>query len=176
MVYVSASKPDPAARHLDPYVLAHRWGWWYVAGYCHTRNQVRTFRVDRIQSLTLLDTVFQIPADFNAREFLARDFQGQPQVHARLRFKPEAAHIARINRNSYQSLEEQPDGSIVVTMVSPDLNWAASSILMHGPEVEVLEPPECRRMVRDWAQAILVQYDREEGGWTNQIAFHSNII
>ncbi|MBM3151115.1 MAG: YafY family transcriptional regulator [Chloroflexi bacterium] len=164
MTYASASHPEPGTRRLDPYALALRWGWWYVAGFCHTRRELRTFRVDRIHSLTLLGDTFQIPADFDAREFLARDFQGQPQVMAKLRFAPEAAHIACVNRSYYEALEEQPDGSVVVTMPAPDLNWAASSVLAHGPTVTVLDPPELRRMVRAWSQAIFAQYVEQEGG------------
>jgi predicted DNA-binding transcriptional regulator YafY len=160
MVYASASAPEPAARRLDPYALALRWGWWYAVGFCHSRNEVRTFRVDRIHNLTLLGDTFQIPAGFDAREFLARDFQRQP-VQARLRFRAEAAHIARANRSNWDALEEQADGSVAVTMSAPDLNWAASSVLAHGPAVTVLEPPELRDLVCQWAQAVVNLYEKE---------------
>ena len=159
MVYHSASAPEPGARKLDPYALALRWGWWYVVGYCHTRQEVRTFRIDRIQDLTLQAEVFPAPPDFNAREFLARHFQGQPQVRVRFRFVPEAAHIARINRAYWDVFEEQADGSVVVTASAPDLNWAASSALAYGPVLEVLDPPELRRLVRNWAQGIVKLYE-----------------
>jgi predicted DNA-binding transcriptional regulator YafY len=43
-------------------------------------------------------------------------------------------------------------------MSSPDLNWAASSILMYGPAVEVLEPAELRDLVRQTAQATVDLY------------------
>jgi predicted DNA-binding transcriptional regulator YafY len=158
MVYASASTPETERRHLDPYALALRWGWWYVVGYCHSRGEVRTFRVDRIHELILLGEVFQVPATFNAREFLASDFQGQMHVEAKLRFKPEAAHLARINRAYYESLEELPDGSVVVSMTSPDLDWAASSILMYGPVVEVLEPEPLWELVGHRARATAEQY------------------
>ncbi len=158
MVYQSASTPEPGVRKLDPYALAFHWGWWYVVGHCHIRQEVRTFRIDRIQELTLLGEVFQSPADFDAREFMSRDFQGQTQVQARLRFTAESAHIARLNRAYWDVFEEQPDGSVVVTLLTPDLNWAASSALAYGPTVEVLDPPELRQLVRDWAQAIVTLY------------------
>ena len=158
MLYQSASASEPGARKLDPYALALRWGWWYVIGYCHTRQEVRTFRIDRIQELTLLGEVFQAPAEFNAREFMASNFQGQTQVLVRLRFTAEAAQVARLNRPYWESLEEQPDGSVVVTASAPELNWAASTVLAYGPVVEVLDPPELRQLVRDWAQAIVPLY------------------
>jgi predicted DNA-binding transcriptional regulator YafY len=159
MLYQSASSKEPASRKLDPYAIAFRWGWWYVVGFCHSRRSVRTFRIDRIQVLTITDEPFQAPADFDARAFLAEALQGQPQVQARLRFNPEAALIARTNPALWEAFEEQPDGSVVVVTSAPDLNWAASTILAYGPAVEVLDPPELRQLLRDWTQAILRLYN-----------------
>jgi predicted DNA-binding transcriptional regulator YafY len=47
-----------------------------------------------------------------------------------------------------------PDGSVDATLYSPDLNWAASTILSLGPGVTVLAPPDLRRLVREWANEI----------------------
>lgn len=162
MVYASASTPEPGTRRLDPYALALRSGWWYVVGFCRRRNEVRTFRVDRIYELSLLGEVFQVPVDFDARDFLAHDFQGQPQLQAKLRFPPETTYIARLNRANWDAFEEKPDGSVVVSMTSPDVNGAASSVLMYGPAVIVLEPEELRALVRQWAQAVAGLYPGTE--------------
>jgi predicted DNA-binding transcriptional regulator YafY len=158
MVYQSVTAAEAGARLLDPYALAHRAGWWYVVGYCHTRREVRLFRIDRIQELALSDESFQAPADFDARDFVSRALQAPQQVQVRLRFAKEAASIARMNRLSWETFEEQPSGAIVVKMSAPDLNWAASIVLSFGPAVEVLEPPELRRLVQAWSEAISRQY------------------
>jgi predicted DNA-binding transcriptional regulator YafY len=155
MLYQSASRPAPGTRQLDPYALAFRWGWWYVVGYCHTRREVRTFRLDRIQELTVLKQTFQTPAGFDARAFMEETTRGQPQVLARLRFSRAAAPVARLNRLFWSKLTEQPDGSLLVTFPAPDLDWAASTILAYGPVVEVIDPPELRQLVHAWAQAII---------------------
>ena len=161
MTYASASSDLPSVRKLDPYALAFRWGWWYVLGYCHTRREIRTFRIDRIQGLNLSDETFQPPVDFNAREFMAQAFQGQAMVQARLRFSAKAARIAQLNRTTCETFEEQADGSVVVTIATPDLAWAASTVLAYGPDVEVLDPPELRRLLGNWAQAIVSLYNHQ---------------
>lgn len=158
MVYRSQSQPEPRQRELDPYALVLRWGWWYVFGHCHLRNDIRSFRVDRIAELTLLDQTFQMPGDFSVQEHLALEFRNQSPVQVRLRFAPEAAHVALDNRAMWQTCEPQPDGSIVVTTTMPDLQWAASMALGFGPIIKVLEPEELRRMVSEWATAIAAQY------------------
>jgi predicted DNA-binding transcriptional regulator YafY len=161
MFYQSASAREPGKRKLDPYAIAFRWGWWYAVGYCHTRHSVRTFRIDRIQELNLLNETFQAPVEFNARAFMEQAIQGQAQVQARVRFAKEAAHLARTNRTLWDALEEQADGSVVVTFSTPDLNWAASTVMAYGPLVEVLHPPELRHLLQDWAQTIARLYNRK---------------
>ena len=158
MLYQSASRSNPEIRQLDLYALAFRWGWWYVVGYCHTRRELRTFRLDRIRDLTVLKQTFQVPAGFDARAFMAEATRGQPQVRARLKFSHAAAQTARSNSFFWSEFTEQADGSLVVTLPAPDLNWAASTILAYGPAVEVLDPPELRQLVHAWAQATANLY------------------
>ncbi len=129
-----------------------------MAGHCHNHDQVRTFRVDRIDDLSLTAQDFQIPGDFDIQFYLANEWKDQPQIRVRMHFAAEGAHLAHYNRAIWCSMEDQPDRSVVVTMTAPDLNWAASNALMYGPWVTVLEPEELRRMVAEWAQAIAGHY------------------
>ena len=69
MNYQSSQVPHPSSRRLNPYALVHRWGWWYVVGFCHVHQEIRTFRVDRISEITLLDSTFAHPTDFNLHAY-----------------------------------------------------------------------------------------------------------
>jgi predicted DNA-binding transcriptional regulator YafY len=158
MTYLGGSQPEGACRELDAYALLHRWGWWYVVGFCGLRQEVRTFRVDRIAELTLLDQQFNVPNDFDIRHYLATELQAQPLYTARLRFPPQAARAAQESRPYWESYQEQPDGSVLVSLASPTLEWAASTALAYGPAVEVLEPPELRQMVAEWAAGVANKY------------------
>jgi predicted DNA-binding transcriptional regulator YafY len=158
MYYQSSQVPHPSQRGLDPYALVHRWGWWYVIGFCHVHQDVRTFRVDRISEITILDRIFSQPPDFNLQTYLKNELQAQPQVIARLRFEPSFANIVAGNHSYWEAVETQPDGSVEVTFPSPTLEWAASTTLAYGPAVEVLDPPELRRMVAEWLEAIVRKY------------------
>lgn len=158
MTYRSGSSPHPVQRELDPYALVHRWGWWYVIGHCHLRDEVRSFRVDRIEALNLTAQVFLAPKEFDIRQYLARDWQAQPQVRVKMRFAAEMAHVAHYNRSAWESLSEAPDGAVEVIFDIPDLTWAASTILAYGPQVTVLEPEELCRIVAEWAAVIVTNY------------------
>lgn len=161
-LYQSAAAGKTTKRKVDPYAIVVRAGSWYLVGYCHLRRAPRTFRVDRIQKLTLLTTSFQMPDGFDAHQYLEQELQEQPSIQARLRFVPEAAHIVSNIKNLWESVQQDPDGSSVVTLRSPDLAWLASVTLSFASYATVLEPPALRDMVREWAQATLDLYTKSQ--------------
>ncbi|MGM0855108.1 MAG: helix-turn-helix transcriptional regulator [Bacillota bacterium] len=56
-------------RVVDPYRIIYWNNKWYVIGFCHLRNDIRSFRVDRIESLMLTENKFNRPENFSARDF-----------------------------------------------------------------------------------------------------------
>jgi len=58
MLYRSRSQPGPTRRDVDFYALLHRWGWWYAIGFCHLRQAIRSFRIDRIIELDVREEIF----------------------------------------------------------------------------------------------------------------------
>ena len=159
MHYQSTTGDKVTERQVDPYALVYRGGWWYLVGYCHLRDALRTFRVDRIQGLETLSQTFQMPDDFEVHAYLEQEFVDQPVVRAKLRFKPEGAHVALSERSIWEALEENSDGSVDVSLSAPDLTWLASITISFANLVTVLEPPELRKMVREWARSVVELYD-----------------
>ena len=161
-VYQSAANAEATQRKIDPYALVFRAGLWYLVGYCHLRAAPRTFRVDRIQKMSVLSQSFQIPENFDIHKYLENEFRDQPAIRARLQFAPEASYIAASNRVIWESMQENPDGSTDVTLTAPNLHWLASMTLSFANLVTVLEPPELREMIREWAQATANLYQPQE--------------
>ncbi len=56
---------DESRRELDPYGLVFHAGRWYVTGLDHASGEIRTFRLDRIGSVTRLDRAFTVPDGFD---------------------------------------------------------------------------------------------------------------
>jgi predicted DNA-binding transcriptional regulator YafY len=159
MLYRGRNQAQPVQRDVDPYTLVHSWGWPYCVGYCHLRQGIRSFRVDRILDLALQEQTFEEPVDFNLQAYVATDPFFQLKVRARLRFEPESALIALDNRAYWDSFEQQADGSVVVTFAAPDLEGAAGIVLRYGFPATILEPEELRELVRERARAIVAHYD-----------------
>lgn len=70
MDYRKGNGDSVSSRCIDPYGLVLWKGQWYMAGYCHQRQEVRSFRVDRIAGLEPTGAGFSRPSGFSAREFL----------------------------------------------------------------------------------------------------------
>ncbi len=162
MTYRRRSQAEPLHRDVDPYALVHRWGWWYGVGYCHLRGALRSFRVDRIVELTLLDEVFQAPDSFDAHEYLATEPHIQPRVQVTLRFAPKAALQALDDRPLWHSWEQRPDGSVIVSLAVPNLDSAVRMALGYAPDAVVLEPPELCALLCQRAEAMRAQYKPQD--------------
>lgn len=67
--YIKGNGKEQSSRQLDPYGLLFWKNRWYVVGFCHLRNEVRSFRVDRIITIAETDQKFERPLDFSARQF-----------------------------------------------------------------------------------------------------------
>jgi predicted DNA-binding transcriptional regulator YafY len=70
MEYQKGNESTPQSRSIDPYGLVYWKGNWYVIAYCHLRLDIRSFRVNRIVSITRTGVEFARPVNFSAREFL----------------------------------------------------------------------------------------------------------
>jgi predicted DNA-binding transcriptional regulator YafY len=170
MVYQSGHTPQGESREVDVYGLFHRSGWWYLVGFCHLRQGMRTFRVDRIMELEATEKDFARPSDFDFHAYIAQDWQDVPPIKVRMLFAARCAFLAQYAKGYWESFAEQPDGSIMVTFHAPDFNSGASNALTYGPGVTVLEPPEVRRIVREWASLTtdLYQDDSKKDGEANE--------
>jgi predicted DNA-binding transcriptional regulator YafY len=156
--YHGATREQASERTVSPYTLAHCRGWWYMVGHCHLRDDVRTFRIDRIEELNVLEDHADIPADFDPLPYLKMEIAPANPVCGRLRFLPEHINLASIGRNIWLSETAQEDGSLIVEFSLPNLEWATSLVLSFGGAALVEAPAPLQRMAAEWANRISAQY------------------
>src|SRR5262245_49834715 len=56
---------DETERSVDPYGLVLHWNHWYLVGWCHLRQAMRVFRLDRIIDAVAEETTFARPETFD---------------------------------------------------------------------------------------------------------------
>ncbi|MNP26015.1 hypothetical protein D3C76_1188460 [compost metagenome] len=72
MDYHTGHEAQLKRRIVDPYGIIYWNHNWYVIAYCHLRNEIRSFRVGRIVSLTQTGNPFNRPKHFSAGEFFMK--------------------------------------------------------------------------------------------------------
>lgn len=166
MRYYTASRDSESERMLDPYLLhIYRGTNPYVIGWCHKREKILWFRVDRIRSLKLLDTSFERRPDFNARDHLAMIFQhevGGVPMTVRIWFDAKTAPYIRERRwHPTQVLEEHGNGAVTLQMVVRGLNDVKRWVLGYGQGAVVKEPPELVALVKYEVEGMGQRYLQE---------------
>lgn len=81
-LHYQAWNSSVTTRLLDPYGLVYRAGYWYVPGYCHLRQDIRTFRLDRIEAVELMEGVFARPSDFDPLAYVNQAMATTPGTWA----------------------------------------------------------------------------------------------
>jgi predicted DNA-binding transcriptional regulator YafY len=163
ITYYTASSNSTSDRKLDPYLLhIYRGTNPYVIGYCHKRQGIRWFRVDRIRHLDALNEAFVQDPTFDAKDHLETIFQhevGSVSVDAVIWFDVRTAPYIRERRwHSSQILQEHLDGSVTLCMTVRGLNDLKRWVLGYGQGAIVKQPPELVRLVRQDAEGLLRRY------------------
>jgi predicted DNA-binding transcriptional regulator YafY len=132
---------------LDPYRVVYYHGGLYLYARAHEYDQVRTFAVERIQRIEVLESTFEVPRDFSVSEYARGAFGiagGQPEPVVLAFDAAMAGYIRERVWHESQSLEEKPGGSVVLRLeVAP--GWELKAwVKGFLPHVKVLEPAALR--------------------------------
>jgi predicted DNA-binding transcriptional regulator YafY len=160
--YKAVSTGRATTRKIDPYQVWAFNAVFYLIGLCHVREAIRTFAVDRIGNIQVLEESFEYPEDFDLEDYLQSAFRvmtGEP-VKIKVRFARSAAHVVRERIwHPSQEIRDQRNGDIVITLDVPINYEIISWILGFGSAAEVLEPPELRTRLRDEHLAAARTYE-----------------
>lgn len=138
-------------RLVDPQQLLHYRHNWYLLAHCHKAGTLRLFSLDRMQAIR---RQAEVAADASAdalHDFVNASFgifSGAATALAELRFSERAARwVADERWHPDQKGEWRADGYYLsVPYANP--TELVMDILRHGPDVEVMAPPELRQTVR----------------------------
>jgi predicted DNA-binding transcriptional regulator YafY len=161
IIYFTMSRKKETKRKVDPYRIWFFNGTFYLIGFCHFREEVRIFALDRIKVLHQTKEAFQIPVNFDLDKFLGDSFgvfQGEP-TKVRIRFSPEVAgYIKEMIWHDSQKMEPQKDGSLLFEAVVAGTQEIKYWVLGWGSHAHVLEPESLKEEIRAQAMATLNLY------------------
>jgi predicted DNA-binding transcriptional regulator YafY len=146
---------DESERAFDPYGLVWRAGRLYVAGWCHLRGDIRTFRLDRVLAVEPREESFERPDDFDVLAVVERGIASVPQTWRVEVVLDATLEVARWRvPPALGTLEATPDG-VLLRCWADDLDWAAHHLAGLGLPFTIVRPPELRAAVRRLAEQLL---------------------
>jgi predicted DNA-binding transcriptional regulator YafY len=151
---------EATKREHDSYGIVLRSGYWYTVGYCHLRQDLRSFRLDRIVSVTPNSDIFLPPLDFDCLEYITRSL---PMVPAKwlvdVLLETTMEHAQAMVPSGAAMLEQEGSG-IAFRMYVSDLDWVAYILAgLHCPLL-IRNPPELRDALHRLAKTIVAKADR----------------
>jgi proteasome accessory factor C len=146
--------PDaaPTTRTVDPVKVHIAGGQWYLQGWCHLREAVRTFHLERVSDVALTD----VPVTHGVESVPALFEPGENDPVARVRFDPAVAPL--LGDYLDRAVIDDADSRPVATVRVADEHSLKRLAARRGGQVEILEPDAARRAAAAWASAGLAQY------------------
>jgi predicted DNA-binding transcriptional regulator YafY len=164
MVYYGRERNRITDRVVSPQRLVHYRDNWLLDAYCHTREGLRTFSVDRVREARELAEPAQSISDAELDQYFASSygiFAGKANKRAVLCFSAERARwVADERWHPQQSGQFETDGRYTLEIPYRDDRELVMDILRHGAEVEVIRPAALREAVKKELSKALGLYER----------------
>ncbi len=152
-------------RAIAPYALEPMPSGVYVIGHDDWADDIRTFKLDRLESAEVLDAVYTIPADFDPEAYLATSWgimTGRDTTEVVLRFTPAATpHVRERRWHPSQRLDATPDGGCVLQVCASAPLEMQPWIRSWGAQVEVVAPGWLRERIAAEVRQAAQQYSTD---------------
>jgi predicted DNA-binding transcriptional regulator YafY len=153
--YSNDEQGGSRVREANPYCLAYWLGAWHLVAYCHMRQDMRNFRLDRMEVLELLPRTFTRAANF---QMYQRPKEQTRNITVRVLFDREIARWVREGRSYFATAEEETEEGLLVTLMIRQQSDILQWLLSWGSHVKILEPDTLRERLAEEAQAMLHNY------------------
>lgn len=155
--YLVAARDETTERDVDPMRLVNLTGHWYLEGWCHRAQDVRLFRLDRVEAIEELDVRGVAPLDATSRDLGADIFTpGPDDLQIILGLAPAASWVAEYY--PVQDAVQHDDGRTTVTLRAADSGWVRNLMWRLSGQAWVIEPASLRDEVRAGAVEALAAY------------------
>lgn len=145
-----------AKRLVDPLRLDLVGESWYLRAWCHDREALRTFRLDRISALSVSDNPFI--TTLNADD-LADELFEISDTDLRVRFSVEESALPLISAYKPVVISSISSDSLEIEVAFSELSSVPIFVSQIPGSIKVLSPSAAIEAVQQWAQQALASYN-----------------
>lgn len=160
MEYFVESRQELTQRRVDPLGLVYYTDHWNLIAFDHLREEIRNFRLDRIEEMFVLTERFERSEEFDLQTYLEGEGRQADPFHVRLSFAE--AIYPRVRSQIPARIDEEStgDGRVEVGFTFENMDYLAGWLLRFGADVTVREPEELVERHRDAALSVASNYDK----------------
>ncbi len=148
MSYLGQRDERPQQRVVEPIGVYFRNDLWHLVAHCRLRDDVRNFRLDRIDRLAPIGQFFE-PHRFDLQEYLSEDEFGGPLIEAAVTVDSEVVRFVEHQRGRQGFVSETSAGGVtVMRFQTPRLEYLARWMMQFADMVAAVEPPELEAAFR----------------------------
>ena len=142
-------------RKVKPYGIIGWDGHWYLVGYCCLRQDYRTFRLDRIEQLEVLEETFEREEEFDCRAYVMQRYGKQSASwQIKVEFQASLFTVQQTIPAAYGQLSTTPTG-VLFECEYEDLNGMARYLMGRNLPFVIHEPPELREALLRVAEQMV---------------------
>ncbi len=142
-------------RKVEPTTLQFKSSTWYLKAWCTEKKDFRIFRLSRIHNALPAGEFFV--RRINLNNTANKEENNCNVVNLRLKFKPWVEY--RLYDGYKDNLiKRKEDGSLELKVSFPEDEWVYGYLLSYGPDVEVIEPPHIRKILKERMEEALKYY------------------
>jgi predicted DNA-binding transcriptional regulator YafY len=158
ITYHAFYKDKIEAEEIGPLHFFENKGGLYLFALKLKTRKVRTYAVERIRSIRSLNGNVNYPESFNPQAILNSAFDlihGEP-VAVKIFFSPsEARYIREKVWSENQHIQENPDGSLILSMETSGKRDVKRWVMSFGKEARLLRPADMRDEIQEELEEIL---------------------
>ncbi|BFH61853.1 helix-turn-helix transcriptional regulator [Paenibacillus azoreducens] len=162
--YRTKHEEQPRPRVIDPYGMFYWNNKWYAIGFCHLRNELRSFRAERILHIKQTQWMFKRPEAFSAKAFflqnLLPDLAGNDElISLIIQGRSEALDDLCIHWFLGHHLQERTSNQAVFLLDERVIHaYVPNFLLSYGKAIQVIEPQSLKAKLVDVASELTEYY------------------
>ena len=162
--YRTGREEQPKNRMIDPYGLVYWNNKWYTVAFCHLRNEIRSFRVDRILQIKCTQVIFKRPEAFSTREFFMKnllpDFVGKEGlISLIIEGRSETLNELCMHWFLGHHLKERTSNQAIFLFEEKSIHiYVPYFLLSYGKSIQIIEPQSLKERLVAIASELMEYY------------------
>ncbi|MBD5637149.1 YafY family transcriptional regulator [Clostridium botulinum] len=162
--YRTSREEQPKDRMIDPYGMVYWNNKWYTVAFCHLRNEIRSFRVDRILLIKCTQIIFKRPEAFSTREFFMKnllpDLVGKEGlISLIIEGRSEALDELCMHWFLGHHLKERTSNQAIFLFEEKSIHiYVPYFLLSYGKSIQIIEPQSLKERLVAIASELMEYY------------------